>query len=176
MRQSLTVRIIVRSQHELMTSYAHSIDEILKLSRLQGRLLVTITISKYLQNVISISIQSNKTRKCRHQNLTHRRRAYTCRRWQRWRADHKNRRRRRLAWNSRTALSVTTQISALCMGGDTEGLGDGPPKFEVGTAHASVPPIFGEVVLLEAPDIRKEKNVIFCEIDVFRQEKSDIVY
>jgi len=22
------------------------------------------------------------------------------------------------------------------------GLGDGPPKFEVGTAHASVPPIF----------------------------------
>src|SRR6218665_656635 len=30
----------------------------------------------------------------------------------------------------------------LSMGEDLGGLGDGPPKFEVGTAHASVPPIF----------------------------------
>ena len=36
------------------------------------------------------------------------------------------------------------------MGRDLGGWGDGPPKFEVGTAHASVPPIFGEVVLRDA--------------------------
>jgi len=33
--QSANVRTIVRSHHELMTLYAHSIDEKLKLSRLQ---------------------------------------------------------------------------------------------------------------------------------------------
>jgi len=33
------------------------------------------------------------------------------------------------------------------MGGDLGETGGRPPKFEVGTAHASVPPIFGEVVL-----------------------------
>jgi len=38
------------------------------------------------------------------------------------------------------------------MGGDLwEDWGDGPPKFEVGrTAYVSIPPIFGEVVLLDA--------------------------
>src|SRR6218665_3524861 len=36
------------------------------------------------------------------------------------------------------------------MGGDLGGLGDGPPKLEVGTAHAFVAPIFREVVLLDA--------------------------
>ena len=35
----------------------------------------------------------------------------------------------------------------LYRGRDLGGLGDGPKKFEVGKAHASVPPIFGEVVL-----------------------------
>jgi len=43
------------------------------------------------------------------------------------------------------------------MGGDLGGLGETvSQKFEVGgTAHASVPPIFGEVVLSQA---RTEKN------------------
>ena len=37
--------------------------------------------------------------------------------------------------------------------------GDGPPKFDVGgTAHASVPPIFGEVVLLEVCESSKTKR------------------
>src|SRR6218665_2040590 len=33
--------------------------------------------------------------------------------------------------------------------------GDGPPKFEVGTAHALVPPIFREVLL---SDVRESMN------------------
>ena len=33
------------------------------------------------------------------------------------------------------------------MGGDFGGLGDGPPKFEVGDGPCICPPIFGEVVL-----------------------------
>ena len=42
------------------------------------------------------------------------------------------------------------------MGGDLGGLEGRPPKFEVGeTAHASVPPILGEVVLLKAYESSK---------------------
>ena len=41
-------------------------------------------------------------------------------------------------------------------------LGDGPQNLRWGTAHACVPPIFGEVVLSQ---VRTEKN---------RQEKSDM--
>ena len=45
------------------------------------------------------------------------------------------------------------------MGGDLRGTGGTvPPKFEEGTAHAYVPPIFGEVVLLEACKSCKRKK------------------
>ena len=51
----------------------------------------------------------------------------------------------------------------IIMGGDLGGLRDGPPKmFEVGTAHAFVPPIFEEVVLKNG-----EMKKFFCEIEVF---------
>jgi len=43
------------------------------------------------------------------------------------------------------------------MGGDLGGTVP-PPKFEVGDAHASVPPIFGEVVLLEACESSKREK------------------
>jgi len=53
-----------------------------------------------------------------------------------------------------------------------------PPKFEVGTAHVSVPPIFGEVVLLEACQstcTNRLKNGVmeefFMNKTIFRQEK-----
>jgi len=42
------------------------------------------------------------------------------------------------------------------MGGDLGGLGDGPPKFEVGTAYAFVPPIFREVLLLDGCEAQYE--------------------
>ena len=48
------------------------------------------------------------------------------------------------------------------MGGDLGGLGVGsPPNFEVvGTAHAFVPPVFGEVVLWDVLERTKYlKNV-----------------
>jgi len=51
----------------------------------------------------------------------------------------------------------------VAMGGDLGGWGgDGPsPKFEVGAAHASVlrlPPIFGEVMLLESCESSKREK------------------
>ena len=60
------------------------------------------------------------------------------------------------------------------MGGDLGGTGGrSPQNFEVGTAHASVPTIFGEVLLR---DLREKYEVnnkkwdeeIFCETEVFR--------
>ena len=52
------------------------------------------------------------------------------------------------------------------MGGNLRrGGGRSPQKFEVGTAHASVPPIFGEVVSLEAwQSTNKLKNGVKEEI------------
>ena len=58
-------------------------------------------------------------------------------------------------------------------GGDLGGdWGDGPPKFEVGTAHALVPPIFRKVVLSDARErMNRAKNGLimefFSEIVVF---------
>jgi len=56
-------------------------------------------------------------------------------------------------------------------------LRDGPPNLRWGTAHASVPPIFGKVVLLEACEStnRKENGIkeemFFYEIDVFLKKR-----
>ena len=62
------------------------------------------------------------------------------------------------------------------MGGDIGETGETvPQKSEVGRRPCIRPPIFEEVVLLEACESTKRKKQDFlCEIDVFRQEKSDI--
>ena len=59
------------------------------------------------------------------------------------------------------------------MGGDLGGTV--PPKFEVGGGPCIRPPIFGEVVLLEAcENMNRKKREFFCvKYTHFRQEKSD---
>ena len=60
---------------------------------------------------------------------------------------------------------------SLCMalgtprGGDLGGLGDGPPKFEVGTAHASAPPniLRSSVVGCAGKYEKSYKNCFSCE-------------
>jgi len=55
-----------------------------------------------------------------------------------------------------------------------EDWGTVPQNLRWGTAHASVPPIFGEVVLLEAcENTNREKAKIFlCEIEGSTTQKS----
>ena len=65
------------------------------------------------------------------------------------------------------------------------GWGEGPPKFEVGTAHASVLLTFRELIAIVLLDACKSTNWlkkrchggIFCsEIEFFRQENGHIHY
>jgi len=62
----------------------------------------------------------------------------------------------------------------ICISGDLGELGGrSPQKMRWGTAHASVPQIFGEVVLLEASESSKrekrcEGEIVLMKIDVFR--------
>src|SRR6218665_2215924 len=71
------------------------------------------------------------------------------------------------------------------MGRDLGGLGDGPPKFEVGGRPMHPSPIFREVVLSDACESTKYYELskkgchegIFCsEIEVFHKEKDNICY
>ena len=65
-------------------------------------------------------------------------------------------------------LTCRVQLASIfcsIMGGDLGGLEDGPAKIlDGGTAHASVPPIFGEVVLLEACETTKRKRTEFFSV------------
>jgi len=53
------------------------------------------------------------------------------------------------------------------------GPGGRSPKFEVGTVHTSVPPIFAEAVLLEMCESSNRKKLTFfvCEIYVFVKKR-----
>jgi len=67
------------------------------------------------------------------------------------------------------------------MGGDLGGLGDASLNLRWGTAYASIPPIFREIVLEETWESTNwlkngVKKKIFSEIEVFRQEKGHICY
>jgi len=66
-----------------------------------------------------------------------------------------------------------------CSGGDLGGLGGRSSQkiWGGGTAHASVirtPNIWRSSFIASVGKYEKKENVIFCEIDVFCQEKSDI--
>ena len=70
------------------------------------------------------------------------------------------------------------------MGGDLGGLGDGPPKFGVGTANASVSPnisrssVIGCVWKYELSKKRCHEEIFCSEIEVFRKQKGhkNVIY
>jgi len=66
------------------------------------------------------------------------------------------------------------------MSGDLEGLGHGPPRFlRWGTAHASVPQYLAKLCGCAGKHEATKKgemNEFFCEIEVFREEKSHKLY
>ena len=60
------------------------------------------------------------------------------------------------------------------MGGDLGGdWGDGSPKFEVGTAHVFVPPIFREVLFNILRSTVKEFRVV--KIEVFLSNRTIVI-
>jgi len=68
------------------------------------------------------------------------------------------------------------------MGGDLWGLGDGPPKFEVGygpcirSPNISLSSVIGCVTKYELTKKRCHEGLFCSEVEVFRQEKGHILY